>query len=530
MKQEDGLMKEEQLVDLPAKRISYKKGPNGTKYVYYTLRSYRNAQGKPTSDEKSIGKLDEATGKLIPNKNYFDLFPSERQDIPETVQSVGYVEVVTHIAEAIGLTQILRQCFGSDSEKLLSLATYMMAHGNVMMDYADWAESTAQGKVTSLSSQQISEFFANMDETKRLAFFRQWLKKAQDNEYIAYDVTSISSYSEEISWVERGYNRDKENLSQINLGMFFGETSKLPLYYSVYSGSIVDKTFLPFMMTLADTIGMRQVRFVMDQGFLTQDNLRVLSDKDHTALSLIPKNLRVYKELLAEVIGQPFSSRERLNTQGVYARTLETDFNAISVTVYMYFDPQKAMLDENALFDDIHRHERQLSEMAQQKKLKPSWRKYFEVEEVGDKELRYQMDYDKIDALKAQLGYFALISTDKRLSADQALTIYRQKDGIEKSFDQLKNGMDYRRMRTHYTKTTDGKLFVAFLGVILRSVFMQAIKGHEGTQRLTLKKVVRELEKIQHIRLKDGSRHTLPLTSLQKTILKALHVDETLIQ
>ena len=244
-------MKKKQLVDLPAKRISYKKGPNGTKYVYYTLRSYRNAQGKPTSDEKSIGKLDEATGKLIPNKNYFDLFPSERQDIPETIQSVGYVEVVAHLAEAIGLTQILRQSFGKDSEKLLSLAAYMMAHGNVMMDYADWAESTAQGQVPSLSSQQISEFFANMDETKRLAFFRQWLKKAQDNEYIAYDVTSISSYSEEISWVERGYNRDKENLSQINLGMFFGETSKLPLYYSVYSGSIVDKTFLPFMMDLS---------------------------------------------------------------------------------------------------------------------------------------------------------------------------------------------------------------------------------------------------------------------------------------
>ena len=59
-------MKSRQLVDLPTKRIRYKNGSNGTKYVYYTVRSYRNAQGKPTSDEKSIGKLDEATGQLIP--------------------------------------------------------------------------------------------------------------------------------------------------------------------------------------------------------------------------------------------------------------------------------------------------------------------------------------------------------------------------------------------------------------------------------------------------------------------------------
>lgn len=472
--------------------------------------------------------MDEATGKLIPNKNYFELFPSERLDFPETIQSVGYFEVITQLANAIGLNQILHQSFGKDSEKLLAVAAYMLAQGNVMMYYADWAASTAQPIVPSMSSQQLSEFFAGIYETKRLAFFRQWMKKAQDNEYIAYDVTSISSYSDEISWVERGYNRDKENLSQVNLGMFFGELSKLPLYYAVYAGSIVDKSFLPAMMTLADTLGMNHVRFVMDQGFMTKDNLRVLSDKAYTALSLIPKNLKLYKELLAEIIQQPFSSRERLNAKGVYARTITTEFNAVPVNVHMYFDLHKAILDENALFDDIHRHEQQLGEMVKQKKVKPSWSKYFAIEEIGDKALRYQMDYDKIDALKAQLGYFALISTDKALNAKQALNIYRQKDVIEKSFDQLKNGMDYRRMRTHYTQTTDGKLFVAFLGLILRSVLMQAIKGNEETQRLTMKKVVRELDKIQQIRLKDGSHHTLPLTSLQKKILRALKIDEQL--
>lgn len=55
---------------------------------------------------------------------------------------------------------------------------------------------------------------------------------------------------------------------------------------------------------------------------------------------------------------------------------------------------------------------------------------------------------------------------------------------------------------------------------------MAAIKHHEGTKRFTLKKVIRELEKIQRIHLKDGSHHTLPLTSTQKTILEALPIDK----
>lgn len=57
--------------------------------------------------------------------------------------------------------------------------------------------------------------------------------------------------------------------------------------------------------------------------------------------------------------------------------------------------------------------------------------------------------------------------------------------------------MNYRRMRTHYTKITEGKLFVAFIGLILRSVLLQAIKGNDSTKRLTVKKLICELEKIQ---------------------------------
>ena len=61
-------------VPMPEKRVTFKKKPNGTVYVYYTVRAYRNNRGQPTSDEVAIGKKDMATGKLIPNMNYYDMF------------------------------------------------------------------------------------------------------------------------------------------------------------------------------------------------------------------------------------------------------------------------------------------------------------------------------------------------------------------------------------------------------------------------------------------------------------------------
>lgn len=63
------------------------------------------------------------------------------------------------------------------------------------------------------------------------------MQKKKSDEYVAYDVTSISSYSKNISELEWGYNRDKERLPQINMGMYYGEESRLPLYYRIYPGS-----------------------------------------------------------------------------------------------------------------------------------------------------------------------------------------------------------------------------------------------------------------------------------------------------
>ncbi len=61
-----------------------------------------------------------------------------------------------------------------------------------------------------------------------LLFFREWMKHKKYEEYVAYDVTSVSSYSKNITELEWGYNRDKEKLPQINIGMYFGEKQDYP--------------------------------------------------------------------------------------------------------------------------------------------------------------------------------------------------------------------------------------------------------------------------------------------------------------
>ena len=67
------------------------------------------------------------------------------------------------------------------------------------------------------------------------------------------------------------------------------------------------------------------------------------------------------------------------------------------------------------------------------------------------------------------------LTTDFKLTSNEVLEIYRRKDVVEKCLDNLKNAIDMKRLRTHSTETSDGKIFIAFVSLILRSILENVI-------------------------------------------------------
>ncbi len=69
------------LVDIPDdKGIHIKSaGAKGEKYIYKYVKYYRNAAGEPRNQAKAIGKLDPASGRMIPNRCCFELDRSTLQ-------------------------------------------------------------------------------------------------------------------------------------------------------------------------------------------------------------------------------------------------------------------------------------------------------------------------------------------------------------------------------------------------------------------------------------------------------------------
>ncbi|MDR3186313.1 MAG: hypothetical protein LBU04_05855, partial [Christensenellaceae bacterium] len=99
------------------------------------------------------------------------------------------------------------------------------------------------------------------------------------------------------------------------------------------------------------------------------------------------------------------------------------------------------------------------------------------------------------------------------------LGFYRAKDAIEKLFDQIKIDMQGRRIRTHNEQTTDGKMFVTFIALVIRSHMLKKLEICLNENSTSLKKAINKLKNITVDINSNEFRLIKALTKLQKSIL-----------
>lgn len=514
-------------VPVPEHKIAYKT-VSGKKYVYYTIACYRNEQGKPTNDRVSIGKLDENTGLLIPNRNYYEIYLKQTPPIQGGIHNYGVYYAFSRTCAKLGITKILKNLFPECHKDILTIAQYMLTEGNAMYYLEDYTEEHATSIHGISDDKKCSKIFASIRPEDIALFFKEWIKQKKSDEYIAYDVTSISSYSKNISECEWGYNRDKEKLPQINLGMYYGETSQLPLYYRVYPGSISDKSHLKYMVSDNDLIDTKKLRYVMDRGFYSADNLNFLIEKGHRFIIALPQSLNYARDLISKHGNDIVNSSECMIGKGLFAKKYESNVLGFRMNVHLYYDSFKAATEREALFELIERQENDLKSMEEPPEKKYHYDKFFFINRSKDGKLGFTKNHKAIDEALKQCGFFMIAETDFGKTSTEILDIYRKRDVIEKSFDNLKNEIDIKRTYTHSDETMQGKIFVAFISLIVRSYMQIELKELKNTKNFTQRKIFNELDKIKVLELNPNSTPQLvnPLTKTQKDIFSALNLPE----
>ena len=523
------------LVDIPDDHGVHMKsaGAKGEKYVYKYLKYFRNSDGNPRNKAKAIGKFDPISGKMHPNHNYFEIYHLDTTLHDVSVWDYGYSYLVLKACRDIGLLDDLAMAFGEHAMDIVVMAAYIIREGNAMDGFDDWQERNFfPGFARLLTSQSISRIFASLSPAKRDDFFKSWVKKALSGGSVCYDVTSISSYSREMISVERGYNRDGDDLAQYNLGMFCDESTKIPVYYNRYNGSLTDKTNLSCALGNAKEMGIEKVKMVLDGGFWSQKSLINLKEFCETFIIGMPGNLTESAMILAENGDDIEKYSNKLTNHHIYCIPVTTEICGVVGRVLLYFDSQSHVSQCAEMSEYIDRLKAELYRLKRYPKSKlKRFSPYFIItKHDNDSGFDYVINTANIEKMRKSKGYFLIFSTDMTSTPSEILDYYRAKDADEKLFAQIKVDMDGGRIRTHNEATTDGKTFVTFIACVIRAYLLKKLTQYLEDNSTSMKKVFNQMSNITILTGHDGYRFTKALTKKQKQILSAFNAEVDIVK
>jgi transposase len=518
-------------VPLPSKGIIVTKSKYP--YVFRVLKTFRNEKGQPTNQKVSIGKLDTETGMLIPNITYYRYYGEETS--PKTVvpqhefgakYEVGVPFFTDWIFSSLGIDKMLDESLGPfKAARARTVAAYMLAEGNVMSGIDQFCEDTLlSGR---MSDQDASRLFSSIRNEQRMKFFESWVKQRPQNEYLAYDVTSFSSYSEGITDTEWCYNRDGDKLPQFNLGMYIGYESHLPVFYVTYPGSIIDKSYLPCMMAYNKDLGIKDVSFVMDRGFQSTSNMEYMCSMGYPFIVSVENRNKSVKKDIIKYGNAVKSAYYRLGDMKIFGMRLKGRYLGIRSNLHIFYDYDKMYKQTNDLFTKIESEE---FELVQKNCLTDAeirkYKNHFIINETNNGEkFSWCRNYVAIDNFTSTMGYMCIL-TNSNFSSQEVLMLYRKRNIIENCFKEIKNNIEIGHLMTHNDETNNGKIFCAFLALIVRLYILDQLFDWMHNHRCTTNEVVKELAKIRAIIGKDGVRVESPLTKKQREILAVFHATE----
>jgi Transposase len=388
-----------------------------------------------------------------------------------------------------------------------------------------------------IPSQRSSELFGSIDEDAKQRFFLAQARRRMETEYLAYDTTSISSYSTMIKQVRYGKNKDHDQLPQINLALLYGQSSHLPVYYRKLPGNIPDVSTVRKLLGDLAFLSFDKVKLIMDRGFYSEDNINALYQHHYKFLIAAQKSLTlVHTEL--DKVRESMRSRTSYNSAfkiNYYSQTVDWPYRETRkrsgkvetgsrrLYLHLYYNAQKAVDDQqafNALLDTLEEELRSDIRNPEHEKL---YRKYYEVSTTPVRGISITPKQDAIDLAERDYGYFALISNDIK-DPLEALRIYRSKDLIEKAFGNLKERLNMRRTSVSSEQNLEGKLFVQFVALMYLSYITAAMNKKELFKDYTLHELLDELEVIECFEQPGHKAKLGEITKKQKALYTSLSV------
>lgn len=520
-------------------------------YIKYEYDRYYDPEKKYTYPQRAtIGKLcvDDDT-MMIPNEAFLKYFPDvvlsgmeDRADRSSCLR-IGTYAVIHKIIRDYTLDEMLGRFFTKKELALLfDLAAYsIVEESNVAQHYPDYAYNHPlhSSGMKIYSDATVSDFFKGITKDKSTGFLNEWNAKRNRREriYISYDSTNKNCQAGDIELAEFGHAKTDIGSAIINYSVGYDLKNKEPLFYEAYPGSINDVSQLRVMLGKITGYGYKKIGFILDRGYFSRGNIRYLDECGYSFVIMAKGMASFVSELILENRGTFENKRVcDMNAYGVYGKTVQrTLFEGDEKTryIHIYHSISKEAVERESFENELRERTALLmSHQNETVEFGTAYERYFYLHYDENGVFLYPEENTTVTEREIALcGYFVIITSD-RMTAKEALHLYKSRDASEKLFASDKSFLGNKSMRSHTNEGIEGRIFTQFIALIIRNKIYTSLQesGEQFEKKqnyMTVPAAIKELEKIEMSRQTDNIyRLDHAVTAKQKKILKVFGMNE----
>ncbi|MCD7868196.1 MAG: transposase [Clostridiales bacterium] len=524
----------------------------GTPYVYFEYgRVYSKEKKYNTPKRTCIGKRDpEQPAFMYPNEKFLkffsrELLPFEKEGPYRSgCLHVGVFFVIRKIISEYRLDEMIARFIGQDAGLFLDLAAYsIITEDNAGQYYPDYAYNHAlfTDDMRIYSDSKVSDFLHKVTIGQRIQFLNEWNAQRDHREkiYISYDSTNKVSQAGDIDMIELGHAKEGVETDIFNYAIAYDRNNREPLFYETYPGSIVDVSQLQHTLKKAKGYGYEHIGFILDRGYFCKENICFMDENKYDFVIMV----KGMKSLVSELV---------LETQGTFENDRRNSIRAFKVSgttvkrklyasdkrdryFHIYYDDGRKASDREKFENKIDRMGRKLKEcMGEPIRPGGEYKKYFDLVfwHEGMKDEKFMSGIEKNDVINREIqlcGYFVIV-TSAKMTAEEALILYKSRDGSEKTFRADKSYLGARCERVYSNESIDTKVFIGFVATIIRSRIYTLLKEESARMDkkrnyMTVPAALKELEKIEMLKGADNEYALdYAITAAQKSILNAFDI------
>lgn len=534
-----------------------KKLIKGTTYIYYEYaRVYLKDKKYNTPKRICVGKqVPGQPALMLPNDKFLKIFPheilpEEKSNYRSGCLRIGAYIVLRKIISDYRLDLMLARILGKDAGLFLDLAVYsIITEDNAGQYYPDYAfnHPLMTEDMRIYSDSKVSDFLAKTTENQRIQFLNEWNEKRDHREkiYISYDSTNKNCQAGEIDMVEFGHPKDDQGKAIFNYSIAYDRNNREPLYYEAYPGSIVDISQLKHTLEKAKGYGYKKVGFILDRGYFDKENIRFMDENGYDFVIMVKGMKKLVREVVLQARGTfEDDRRNSIRSYKVSGTTIRHKLYADDDrerSIHIYFNDSKKKAERENFEDKIDRMGKKLKEcMGESIHPGGDYKKYFDLVfwHPGLEDEKFMSGIELADVINEEIklcGYFVIV-TSAKMTAEEALNLYKSRDGSEKLFRGAKSYLGAKSERVYSNESIDTKLYIEFVATIIRSKMYTLLKDEMNEQErkqnyMTVPAAIKELEKIEMLKGADNEyRLDYAVTATQKVILKAFGLTASNIQ